>query len=139
MQEVPRVMARAGVGLDGDRYARGTGSYSNSPRDIRRHATLIAYDDIEIARRAGGEFRPEETRRNIVLDGISVEDMNALVGKTFKLGGALLRAVEICLPCERPSVLYNKKGFKDNFAQGGGLRVEILEDGSIAQGDTLIA
>ena len=137
MQEVPKVMALAGRGLEGDRYALGTGSYSHSPRDISRHATLIAYDDIEIARRAGGEFHPDETRRNIVIDGISVADINALVGKTFRLGSALLKAVEICVPCERPSLLSGKPAFKDKFEQGGGLRVEILEDGLIAQGDAL--
>src|SRR5262245_53861388 len=134
MQEVVSVMALAGKGLEGDRYALGTGTYSKSPRDIRRHATLICIDDIEIARRAGGEFHSEETRRNIVIDGISVADTNALVGKTFRLGGALVKAVEICLPCERPSMLYKKPGFKEKFEQGGGLRVEILEDGRIAKG-----
>jgi len=137
MREVADVLALAGRGLEGDRYALGTGTYSNSPRDIRRHATMIAFADIETARRAGGEFRPEETRRNIVIDGISVEDTNALVGKAFRLGSALVKAVEVCVPCERPSMLYHKPGFKDTFAQGGGLRLEILEDGRIAVGDEL--
>ena len=138
MQEVREVMALAGRGLEGDRYALGTGTYSASPRDISRHATLIAYDDIETARRLGSEFHPAETRRNIVIDGIAVADMNALVGQTFRLGAALVKAVEICIPCARPSLLSGKPGFQEKFDQGGGLRVEILEDGRIATGDALV-
>ncbi|MSO20249.1 MAG: sulfurase [Acidobacteria bacterium] len=137
MQEVSEVMALAGKGLEGDRYALGTGTYSASSRNVRRHATLIAYDAIETARRAGGEFNPSETRRNIVIEGISVADINALVGKAFRLGAALMKAVEICVPCERPSLLSGKSAFKETFEQSGGLRVEILEDGRIAQGDAL--
>jgi MOSC domain-containing protein YiiM len=137
MQEVREVMALKGRGLEGDRYALGTGTYSTSPRAVKRHATLIAFEDIETARRLGSDFNPAETRRNIVIDGISVADINALVGRSFRLGGALLRAEEICVPCERPSLLTGKPDFKEKFEQSGGLRVEILEDGRIAVGDAL--
>lgn len=137
MQEVREVMALKGRGLEGDRYALGTGTYSTSPRVVKRHATLIAFDDIETAARKGGTFNAAETRRNIVIDGIAVADLNALVGKTFRLGAALVRADEICVPCERPSLLSGKPDFKEKFEQSGGLRVEILEDGRIAVGDTL--
>jgi MOSC domain-containing protein YiiM len=137
MREVPEVMALAGKGLQGDRYALGTGTYSTSPRVVKRHATLIAFDDIETAKRKGGNFNPAETRRNIVIDGITVEQINALVGMTFRLGAALVRADEICIPCERPSMLSGKPDFKEKFEQSGGLRVEILEDGRIAVGDAL--
>lgn len=137
MREVREVMALAGRGLEGDRYALGTGTYSTSPRAVKRHATLIAFDDIDIARRKGGNFNPAETRRNIVIDGIPVADLNALVGKTFRLGAALVRADEVCVPCERPSLLSGKPDFKEMFEQSGGLRLEILEDGRIAVGDEL--
>lgn len=137
MREVPEVMALAGRGLEGDRYALGTGTYSASPRAVKRHATLIAFDDIETAARKGGAFSPAETRRNIVLDGITVADLNALVGRTFRLGAALLRGDEICKPCERPSLLSGKPDFAGKFEQSGGLRVEIVQDGRIAAGDEL--
>ena len=138
MQEVREVMALAGRGLEGDRYALGTGTYSTSPRVVKRHATLICFDDIETAQRKGSDFSASETRRNIVVDGISVADMNALVGKTFRLGEALVRGDEICKPCERPSLLSGKPDFAGKFEQSGGLRVEILEDGRIAVGDALV-
>lgn len=139
MLEVSEVVALAGKGLAGDRYALGAGTYSRSSRDIRRHATAIALDDIETAnRQPGAAFLPGETRRNIVVEGITVAEMNALVGQTFHLGAARLRAVEICKPCERPSLLCNKPNFAERFAQSGGLRLEILEGGRIAKGDPLV-
>src|SRR5581483_7520262 len=116
--------------LEGDRYATRTGSYSASPRKVVRHLSLIARDAIDAANRdLSAPFDARETRRNIVVEGISAEQMNALVGRTFRLGEALLRGVEKCDPCDRPSNLTRKPGFRAAFAERGGLRAEIVEGG----------
>ena len=137
MHEIAKVMALAGVGLEGDRYATGKGTYSQSPRPVKRHATLIAASDVEAARQAGYAFSPEDTRRNIVVEGISQDELNQLVGKTFQIGAALVLALEICKPCENPSELSGKPGFPQAFEHTGGLRVEILKSGTIQVGDSL--
>lgn len=140
MQEVDVVAAIAGVGLEGDRYATGRGYYSKSERKVFRHATLIALADIEAANRgaAGARFLPSDTRRNIVVEGISPDELNALIGKIFRVGGAVVRGIERCKPCNRPSILCDKPGFAEAFDNSGGLRVEILQTGKIERGDTVV-
>src|SRR5262249_23551723 len=71
------VRALAGRGLEGDRYALGEGSYSKLPRPVARHVSLIAREAIEavtdyLVRHGLIPFEPEETRRNIVVEGIDV-------------------------------------------------------------------
>ena len=65
MRSVGRVRAIAGVGLEGDRYASGTGHYSDDPR-TDRHVTLIEAEEIEMLdARAAIRLAPGETRRNV--------------------------------------------------------------------------
>ena len=73
MRSVTRVRAIAGVGLEGDRYASGTGHYSADPR-TDRHVTLIEAEEIEaLADRAAIAIAPGETRRNVTTRGIRPE------------------------------------------------------------------
>src|SRR5258707_14192242 len=88
MQERDSVRAFAGRGLEGDRYERGEGSYSKLPRVAARHVSLIACEAIEAANRELVQrglipFEVNETRRNIVVDGI---DAYGLLGKQFRIG-----------------------------------------------------
>ena len=71
------VRALAGYGLEGDRYARGQGSYSRLEPPVARHVSLIRSEDIEVAnkelmRRGLVPFSADETRRNIVVEGASM-------------------------------------------------------------------
>ena len=130
MQSQDTVHAIAGVGLAGDRYARGTGAYSKSKRETIRHVSLVSEEAIKEANKENGtNFTPRETRRNIVTRGI---DLNELVGQEFYVGNVRMRGVELCDPCARPSALSHKPGFEPAFRQRGGLRAEILSDGDIA-------
>ncbi len=140
MKEARKVTAIAGVGLSGDRYAKGTGAFSKNIKETKRQVTLISHDAIEsanavLAHELLPPFLPSETRRNIVVKGISVEELRALVGKTFKIGEVSMRGVEECVPCQRPSKLSGKQWFKKMFENGGGLCVEILTGGTIKTGD----
>lgn len=140
MVQQDEVMAIAGCGLEGDRYTEGRGAFSNTRVEIRRHVTLIdaqALVDAAVdAEREGNEpFYPHETRRNIVTMHV---DLNSMVGKTFFVGEVELRGVELCDPCERPSKLAGKKGFKKYFENRGGLRAEIQSDGLISTGMPVI-
>ena len=66
----PRSAAVAGVGLDGDRYALGGGTWARYP-DLEKQLTLIDADDVAaVAAETGVELTPGDTRRNLVTTGI---------------------------------------------------------------------
>lgn len=135
MQAQTKVHAIAGKGLEGNRYARGTGAYSRSKREVIRHISLVSQEAIDAANAENGTtFTPAETRRNIVTQGI---DLNGLVNQEFSVGGVRMRGVELCDPCARPSALSHKSGFEPAFRQRGGLRAEILSNGDIAVEDPI--
>jgi MOSC domain-containing protein YiiM len=135
MRAVPRVRAIAGVGLEGDRYANGTGTYSPDPR-TDRHVTLIEAEEIEsLAERDGIELAAGETRRNITTRGIRLND---LVGRRFRVGSVECEATRLCEPCQGLTDLLEKPVLKP-LAHRAGLRALILTDGEIALGDEVIA
>ena len=130
----------AGVGIEGDRYALGIGAFSGSIPAKIRDISLIALTGIESANEelvASGlkTYLPSEARRNIVIEGISPEALNQLVGKEFFLGSIRLRATELCVPCERPASLSGKPNFISTFKNRGGIRAQVLDSGEIRVGD----
>jgi MOSC domain-containing protein YiiM len=140
MQACPSVRALTGQGLEGDRYARGQGTYSRSARQIARHVSLISREAMEAAneelsRRGLAPFEPDETRRNIVVEGI---DVYTLLDREFRIGVVRLRGSDITRPCHVPSAAAGKTGFKEAYHKRGGILAEILSDGAIAIGDLLI-
>jgi len=128
-----------------DRYAQGRGSYSRTRLEVRQ-LSLITQDAINRAnqsRRVEYQFSPAETRRNIVIDGMTAEELNNLLGKLIALGAVEVRGVELCEPCERPSALSGKKGFGEAFINKGGestggLRVTILSSGIVRVNDRVL-
>ena len=88
------VEATAGVGLAGDRYARGDGFWPDDGES--RDVTLIEAEAIENLAEHGITLEPGESRRNITTRGIR---LNELVGKEFTIGGVRARGTELCEPC----------------------------------------
>lgn len=135
MLPVARVRAIAGVGLEGDRYATGNGTYSPDPR-TDRHLTLIEAEEIEaLAERDGILLAPGETRRNITTRGIR---LNELVGRRFRVGGVECEATRLCEPCQGLTDLLGKPVLEP-LVHRAGLRALILTDGEIAIGDEVVA
>ncbi|WP_228385079.1 MULTISPECIES: MOSC domain-containing protein [Polynucleobacter] len=129
-------------GIQGDRYAIGTGAYSKVIPAKIRHISLITQAGINTSNEslmASGEptFTAAQTRRNIVIANMSANELNALVDRTFKLGNLNFKGVELCAPCQRPAQLLKKQNFLDAFEGRGGLRAEILQIGNISVGDEL--
>ena len=66
MATVETVHAIAGVGLEGDRYATGKGTYSEYPEEGRQ-VTLFEQESLEaISRDLRITLQPHQTRRNII-------------------------------------------------------------------------
>lgn len=129
-------------GIDKDRYAIGTGAYSNALPPKIRHISLIAETGIAkanewLATNHKPTFKASETRRNVVLTNITADELNQLIGHTFVLGTTTLKGVELCTPCQRPAHLLKKPNFIDAFEGRGGLRAEVLIPGTISVGDCL--
>jgi len=142
MLEKNAVKILPGIGIEGDRYALGLGAYSKTLPAKSRDLSLITRDGIDAAnqvlqRLSLEQFSDAQTRRNIVIQGLSSLELNKLVGKEFYLGNLKLRATELCVPCERPSKLAKKKSFLEAFESRGGIRAQILEAGHIHIGDPL--
>lgn len=121
----------AGVGLVGDRYAEGTGTYSDgSP--VGRQLTLVDGDDVAAAAAAAGvAIRPGEARRNVETEGI---DLQALIGHRFRVGAVECVGVRACPPCD---LLDDRlgPGVKAALAGRGGLRADVVAGGIITVGD----
>ena len=140
MQE--RVKLTRSKGIDGDRYGKQMGSFSNSNPSKVRDITLIASkaiaqaNDLLTAQNLPC-YTEAETRRNVVIDDITPKDLNALVGIIFYLGTIRLRGTELCEPCNHPAKLAHKQSFRKAFMGLGGIRAEILVSGEIMIGSHL--
>jgi MOSC domain-containing protein YiiM len=134
MEAQTEAMAVAGVGLEGDRYAERTGTYSTKPK-AGRQITFIEAEAIEaLARELGLALAPGETRRNVVTRGVA---LNHLVGREFTVGPARFLGHELCEPCKHLAGLTGKAEILPGLIHRGGLRAEILQGGLIRPGDDL--
>jgi len=131
MEELASVELIAGQGLDGDRYALGTGHYSSRPH-IDRQVTLIESEVLEALRRDHGiELRPEEHRRNLTTSGVPV---GHLVGAYFTVGSCVLYGGRLNVPCAYLATLLGKPVFRP-LVHRSGLNARVVVGGTISQGD----
>ena len=136
MRKVDRAVARVGRGLDGDRYFREQGTFSN-PHGRGYDLTLIEAEVLDNVDLAAGRITPEDARRNIVTRGV---DLNALVGARFRVGEVECFGQRLCEPCahlERLTAATGKPGVLRALIHKGGLRADVLSDGEIQVGDEI--
>ena len=136
MEARDRIGATAGAGLDGDRYATGTGTYSGTGRGAR-DVTLIERESVDAVRSTDGgavDLREDETRRNLVTEGVA---LNHLVGRTFRVGAVRMRGVRLAEPCVYLEQLTGRAGARAALVHRGGLRAEVLDDGELRVGDAI--
>ena len=124
------VAALTDGGLDGDRYSdpanRRSPDYQITLIESENIAAFSALVDVP--------FTPDMPRRNIVTQGVHLND---LCGKRFKVGGATLEGLELCEPC----ALFAKRTHREvlkYFPRKGGLRARIVEGGEIHVGDSVV-
>lgn len=122
------VGAIPGVGLAGDRYALGQGTFP-SPGDGAA-LTLIAREILDA-------FVPplgaDEHRRNVVTVGV---DLDALIGRRFRLGDVLCAGRRRAEPCAHLERLATRPLLRP-LVHRGGLRADILSAGTIRVGDAI--
>ena len=136
MQLLEVARARAGRGFDGDRYAAGAGTFT--PRAGRRPGydlTLMAAEVLDEMAAAGLALDFAGTRRNVLTRGI---DVNALVGRRFRIGDVLCEGRRLCEPCVHLDRL-SGPGILRPLIHRGGLRADILTDGEIRLGAPVLA
>ena len=130
MRRVPSVDAVAGVGLAGDRYALGGGTWAQYPA-LEKQVTLIDRDDVAaVAAETSSALVPGDTRRNLVTTGI---ELPSLVGTWFTVGDALLFGMKRCPPCTHLERLTGVKLVKA-MVQRGGINAAVFAGGLITQG-----
>ena len=122
---VDEAVAIAGRGLEGDRYAAGAGTFaSGRPGSALTLVDAAVLDTFD---------RDVDHRRNVVVRGT---DLNALVGRDFMLGEVRCRGRRLCEPCAHLDRL-NGGGVLRPLVHRGGLRADIVSDGTIRVGDRL--
>jgi MOSC domain-containing protein YiiM len=135
-RSVQSVSAVPGVGLEGDRYASGRGTWGR--RGIRgpgRDLTLIEAEEVErLALDFGIELAPGESRRNVTTRGVR---LNELVARRFRVGGVVCEGVRLCEPCTYLEDVTGKP-LREPLLHRAGLRADIVTSGTIAVGDPIV-
>src|SRR5262245_19448942 len=124
---VEDVVAVAGRGLEGDRYAFGRGTFSKPGRGYQ--LTLVeaeVLDEIDLPW--------AQARRNVVTRDVR---LNGLVGRRFRVGSAECIGRRLCEPCAHLERLA-RPGLLRPLVHRGGLRADIVTDGRIRVGDRLV-
>lgn len=128
------IRAVAGKGLEGDRYFKQTGTYSRKT-EPGRQVTLIEMETLEALNRdLNINLGLGDSRRNIVTRGVA---LNHLVGKKFRVGDVTMLGTRLTEPCAYlESLTY--AGVRNALEHRGGLNAQILEDGTLYVGDSLV-
>lgn len=140
-----------GQGIEGDRYFRGaqgnlfgeasTGegmAFAGKARSCSRKEdlTLISADELDEWNEACGLQIPYgEFRRNVITRGI---DLNALVGRRFRIGSVECVGIELCEPCSKLARMVSRQVLP-NLVHRAGLRAAIVSEGIVVPGDLLQA
>lgn len=140
MEELAEARLIAGKGIEGDRYYKGTGTYSPKP-DIRE-VTLIEMEALDALARndpplQGGPIvlEPIDHRRNLTTQGVP---LNHLVGRRFRIGeGVILKGGRLNFPCKYLEELLGSPVYLPLYNRSG-LNCSIEMGGIIHRGDKIV-
>jgi MOSC domain-containing protein YiiM len=118
------VQAVAGNGLEGDRHFHAGGAPPGQA------LTLVA---AEVVEEVG--LRPGDTRRQLTVRDV---DVNALVGKRFRVGEVECLGVELCEPCRHLEKM-TRPGIIKELTHRAGINADIVVGGVIRVGDPVVA
>ena len=128
MRSVDAVTLVPGVGVEGDRYATGRGTYV-AFREPGRQLTLISGDGAASAV-AGLPRRVSvpDLRRNVVVTGMTAAELASAIGAVVRVG-------DDCVPCLYNERLNRAPGLMEAVWEAGGVNCEILRGGVVRVGD----
>jgi MOSC domain-containing protein YiiM len=134
MRAVESIRAIEGRGLDGDRYAEGTGFYSGFDEC---QVTLIAAEAIDDIRDdADIDLADGRHRRNIVTRGADLRD---LLGSRFEIGDATFSGTRPRPPCAHVEQVAGEDGVAAALGDGrGGVCADVVDSGAVAVGDDVV-
>jgi MOSC domain len=129
MHTVDHTKALANRGLDGDRYAAKAGTFTPATDAARGYdLTLIEAEVLDsFTLPEGRTLGYAEARRNVVTRGIN---LNALVGRRFRVGNVECLGQRLCEPCSHLERL-TTTGALRGLIHRGGLRADVLSDGEV--------
>lgn len=134
MRSVTNVHAVPGRGLEGDRKYNKGEMAAHGSKAAGVQLTLIESEAIEaLTRETAIEFQHSESRRNLITRGVA---LNHLVGKEFNIGEVRVLGIRLCEPCEHLEKL-TRPGVLKGLIHRGGLRGQILTEGTIRVGDAI--
>jgi hypothetical protein len=135
MRLVEEAQALTSRGLAGDRYAEKAGTFTPpSGAGPGYDLTLIQAEVLdELLLTEGRRLGYAEARRNVITREINLND---LVGRRFRIGEAECFGQRLCEPCAHLERLTHKGALR-GLIHRGGLRADILTDGSIHPGSVI--
>ncbi|MGH8992615.1 MAG: MOSC domain-containing protein, partial [Acidimicrobiia bacterium] len=132
MRRVEEVLAVAGRGLEGDRYAARAGYWTDVDEC---QVTLIQAEDLDgIVAGGGPAVADGQHRRNLVTRGV---DLRGLAGGRFRVGDAVLQYDRPRPPCRYIEGLTEPGMTRALAARRGGICARVVESGLIRVGDTI--
>ena len=135
MQRLDEARLIEGLGIEGDRYALGTGTYSVKPGEDRQVTLIEAEMLARVAEDDGHSISMDEHRRNLTVEGVPLQH---LVGSRFRVGACVLEGVRINQPCKYLNLMLKRDVYMPLWNRSG-LNCKVIEGGLIRPGDTLTA
>jgi MOSC domain-containing protein YiiM len=133
LQSLNEMTLLPGQGIEGDRYALETGTYSHLP-EPGRQITLFEIETLEaLSRDHRIDLGPQEHRRNVTTRGVPV---NHLVGRRFAIGETVLEGTRLSTPCKHIEDVTGKV-ISRWLIHRCGLNCIIVEGGTLRVGDTV--
>jgi hypothetical protein len=129
------IQLERGKGILGDRYANDCGTFSEKLADLPdKEITLIESEMVDVFNSEQGfQYKPADFRRNLVTEGVR---LNELVGKEFTVGDVRLKGIRLCEPCAHLAGVLTEE-ILPALVHKAGLRVQIIEDGTIRKNDSV--
>lgn len=131
--QVETAELEAGKGIVGDRYHMLAEQHLEKGLDVpANHISFVEAENLdEFMSQHELEFDYGAFRRGVITRNI---DLNALVGKRFRVGAALCYGEELCEPCSYLASIIHPAVLPELDIKAG-LRAVILESGYIELGD----
>jgi MOSC domain-containing protein YiiM len=129
--EINQVRAVPGKGLEGDYYYAGIAPKGVEPA---RELTLIEKETLQALEVENNiSLNPGDSRRNLLTKNVP---LNHLVGREFRVGEVSLKGIRLCEPCLHLASL-TQDSVLPALVHRGGLRAQILSEGTIRVGDPI--